>query len=563
MFFSTLTLALCSTLPIQEPAPQPEIDFSGLIPASAVIIVRLESTEALLKTAQSITRVFSPGSPELPANWPFTDLNGIDVKGLDASRPFYICWTIDHNGFQSAGAFPANDSKKVVESLANEGFRTKVRDDWVGFSSAPTYATTGTNEKVKSLLPGVVSAHIDLAALVTNFGHFVEIGLASARDQMINAMEQTPSPMDMEAVFDLYFDCLQQVVQSAESLDIALIDQGEQLTLHGSYRAKEGSALAGLMDPLPLPATLPVAIPSDAPISYVMVANMGALFTKFSPLFEDILEIYPEDLRDPLAEYMGMLPRMLKGFGNTTVGFGGFYSDGLKFDYFSEYQGDEEFAEVCKSMAAEANSYLAGMGSSIGEPSQVEIDGIQVTQMPITLDYDKLNAIFSTGLDQGPGSDQLMDWMKIMYGEKPVVSMAQLGDRIWLHIGDAKQPLQQGVALLKAGPAPTTQTFAALPGLPTSAHPFITYRMEMVSLMKALQPMLETSGLQFELPDTPLNMTTWMGINGRDFIGGFSIKPTEVKAFFDTVIGESPGNGSMIEPEYVGGTPPTVTHPKK
>lgn len=563
MIFSTLALSILALAGPQDPAVQAS-DYTGLMPSDTTIVVRIESLNSLRKTMVSLNDLIAP-EEEFPSvadmlvevlELPF------HPEGVDATRPIYVGLAVSPIGMQRTYLIPVSDAESLMESASFLDLNPEVRGNWVGLTTGPQYTPTTTNAIIGKLIPGVVSARVDLEALMDTFGPIVEIGLAQARIEIQNQMEQVPSPMDMDVLFDLYFDGIELLLHSAESLDLALVDNGKELTLHGSYRALEGSALADLMDPLPLPATLPVTIPSDSPITYVMVANMGALFTKFSPLFEDIVEIYPEDMRDPLTEYMGILPGMLKGFGNTTVGFGGFYPDGLKFDYFSEYKSDVSFAEACKSMATEANSYLGSMGSSIGEPSQVEIDGVQVTQMPITLDYDKLNASFSTGLDQGQGSDQIMDWMKVVYGEKPVVSMAQVEDRIWLHIGDSNQSLQEGVALLKAGPAPAAQTFAALPGLPASAHPFITYRMEMVSLMKAVQPMLEASGLQFELPDTQLNMTTWMGIDGRDFIGGFSINPSEVKAFFDIAIGEFSGSGPVIRAD-ARAKPPTVTSPEK
>ena len=41
--------------------------------------------------------------------------------------------------------------------------------------------------------------------------------------------------------------------------------------------------------------------------------------------------------------------------------------------------------------------------------------------------------------------------------------------------------------------------------------------------------------MDFEFPDSPLNLSTWMGVNGRDWVGGMTFSPKEFKPMIDAL----------------------------
>ncbi len=537
MFLSTLTLALCSTLPIQEPAAPPTADYTGLMPTDAMVVVRYESLDSLLESITAISATIEPDAP-LPQKEDFVrgPFSGqFDPKGVDSSRPVYLGWNIRMDGTRLTAVLPASDLELLEESVVQSRLTYEVRGDWIGVTNGETYNPTNTNAVLEGMFDGVVSAHVDSKALMETFGAMAMLGMAQARQQIMDQMDAMPSPMDMEAIFDLYFDGIELFLTCSESLDIALIDHGEQLTLHGSYRAKEGSALAGLTESMPLPATLPVAVPADTQLSYVTVAKADQLFHNFAPLIDSVIDIYPESVRENLRNYMLHVPDLYKGIGDTAVYFGDFAPSGMTLDYYCDYSDEHNFEDALRKFMTQCDGSAKALGVTFQDPIQIELGDVKATQFPITFDYDKLTALWLESLGTSMDAEALIGWTKTIYGENPTITVAQYKGRLWGSMGSTGDDLLKAASRLQAGPVPAASTFAAMPGLPSSVHPLLSYRVDFGAIMGNFQPMLQSAGFDFEFPDSPLNLSTWMGVNGRDWIGGMTFSPKEIKPMIDAL----------------------------
>ena len=74
-----------------------------------------------------------------------------------------------------------------------------------------------------------------------------------------------------------------------------------------------------------------------------------------------------------------------------------------------------------------------------------------------------------------------------------------------------------------------------LRGLPPTVHPLLIYDMDFGAMMQTMRPMMEASGgaFPFPFPEVPLRVNTWMGINGRDWLGGLTMKPAQLRTFIE------------------------------
>ncbi len=295
--------------------------------------------------------------------------------------------------------------------------------------------------------------------------------------------------------------------------------------MHGSYRAKEGSVLAGLTQSMPLPTTLPAAVPDDADFAYVSVANADQLFADFGPLMDALIDIYPEDMRDLMRGYMAHVPELYKGFGNTSVSFGGFTPKGLMFDYYCDYPDDMDFAAALGTFMAKPEANMEAFGVKVRGPVAVRVAGMDASQFFLTFDYEKMTSMWAgtPGMD-----DQVMtDWIKTLYGETPVITIAQNKGRLWAHMGGTPRDQLQGAYRIRARPTRAASYFAGMPGLPSSIHPLLSYKMDLAAFVRQMKPILESAGLEINTPSLPLTLSAWMGVNGRDWIGGMTFSPKE------------------------------------
>ena len=65
-------------------------------------------------------------------------------------------------------------------------------------------------------------------------------------------------------------------------------------------------------------------------------------------------------------------------------------------------------------------------------------------------------------------------------------------------------------------------------GLPATARPLIAYRVDFGSLLGSLRPMLAARGVPSDFPDVELDVTTWLGIEGRRWHGGLGTDMDEL-----------------------------------
>lgn len=529
-----LTLALVLAAPV---AAQ---DHSGLMPVDTPAVLRIESVDA---AHAALTKLNELGSlDELPSKSDMLtmllSMFDADLSQVDPSRPIYLGTQITMGPSMPTVVLPALDAAALSASVQGEATAV-VRGDWVALSLQPGYAPDDVNPLVASMEPGVASVHLDLEALFEMFGGFIEMGLTQMEGAML---EELPPPdemggMDPAVMMEVYLDGFRTFMDAAESLDLGLHVEGDELAFHVVYTALEDSELANLLPPRPMPTTLPVTIDPEAPITFLMTGDWAGMIEVFDPWIQAIMEMYPAEMSGGLEAYMEGLTKAYALMGETAVGQGSFGADGMEFSFFADSPEPARFVELTNAALDGSATAFQGFGITFGGASVQEHDGISASVRALDLDFEKMTATFGGGYGAAaPEPEQMRAMLEAIYGKNPALAIAHHGNRVGLAMGDGEAALGPVVAGLKSEPMPAAPMLEGLRGLPTQAHPFVAYRFELNDLLQSMKPLMATLGEELpELPDQPMEIATWMALDGRRWMGGASLSGEDFKAFADAM----------------------------
>jgi hypothetical protein len=323
----------------------------------------------------------------------------------------------------------------------------------------------------------------------------------------------------MQALMDVYFEGFRVFMDSAESLDLALHEDGQELALHSVFTVLEGSDLEDWGSAGALPKELPAAIDPQAQFAFLMVADWKDLMGRAQPLAEAFLQAYPAEARAGFDIYWTALNEAYALLGDTAVGSGGFGETGMHFAFYAKAEESAAFVEKLAGAFTAASSMAVPMGVSLGAPQEVEVGGLKARQWPLAIDYEVMTQLAGQA-GGAEASAEIGGFLGRLYGEHPTITVAEHSKRVCISFGGAPADLELDFKRLAAGPVPAAPFLAGLRGLPAAPRPLIAYRLNFGELHDALQPMLAAQGVPSEFPDVDLDLTVWFGIEGRRWHGG-------------------------------------------
>lgn len=530
--------------PVPSAAQAAAEDQSGLVPADAAVLVRLESLDAFHASVERLMGTFDD-SGNAPDKAELLDLFNLPVglDGVDTTRPVFIGMDVTLGQPLVTALLPASDAAAIQAAAAEAGAKSAVRGDWVGVSTKPAYAPTASNPLLAAMQPGVVSVHVDLEALLELYGGLIEMMLVQAEAGIAQEAPPGAEGVDVTAMTELGLDGFRLFLDSAESLDLALNESGSELSLSGRYTALEGSDLAGLTSSLPLPQALPVSLDDDAAMSVLVSGDWSELMTTFGPLIETFDAIYPASMRAGMKAYMDSLAGVYEDLGDVVVGSIGIGAQGFQVSTYVTSEAEDADARFAAGVVAALESSgqaLSGFGVTFGTPESLEIEGVSATRLPMNVDYDKLAEISLVGVPEADRAEALAattGMLRSIYGEHPIITIAQSGERICVDMGGDEARLKQAVARLKEEPVSSGPLLAGLHGLPAAANPLVLYRIDLGAWMRSMGPIMDAAGAGAEMPQFPegveLDTTFWMALDGRQWCGGLTLDPAELKQLID------------------------------
>ncbi|MCB1185310.1 hypothetical protein KDM41_17970, partial [bacterium] len=265
-------------------------DARRLLPGETTAVVAVASLDEVLDEIVTLAHRFDPDS-DVQRDSILADM-GDDFATLaelvDPRRPLFLAGSLAD---PMAGTEPplvfvlpkaaGADLAKLPAAATRHG-PALTEGGYFAISSIPGYVPGPAASDLAAHLPaGVVSVSLDLGTVVTDYGAFLEMGLAG-----IPTRPNGTPPNDTGAMTEdeaaAMAEALRAIAASVERLDLALGRRDNLFTSHLGLGVKPGSALdAGPQPAFATALDLTGALPADATLWQVVALDQTRIFASF------------------------------------------------------------------------------------------------------------------------------------------------------------------------------------------------------------------------------------------------------------------------------------------
>jgi hypothetical protein len=167
------------------------------------------------------------------------------------------------------------------------------------------------------------------------------------------------------------------------------------------------------------------------------------------------------------------------------------------------------------------------MGIQIGEPAQVEVDGLKVTQVSFSVDVAKLTEAMEAagGAAGDPEQAEMMrSFFERMYPPEGMrLSLASRGEHAVMVLGGDDAFLRGALRRLQVGGSPPPADLARALERVGAAHPSFVMRFDVGVFLSGIGELLATAlgpGVFPDVSDLSAPVTVYAGVEGLRWHGG-------------------------------------------
>jgi len=531
MMFVAALLAFTFQTPAQS---APAAALADLVPKNTVVFVQAPSLERAAKLVERLQGAFAP-QPGLKLDvarlLALIELPG-DANAVDPARPVGICLELEEGAGSPLPAFliPVRDADAFLKSIQKPGSPmmgvAKGGYACIGMG-APPELPSAPSAIARGLPEGEISARIDLGRLVKQFGEQIDQGLDAVETQMDAAATAQAGGFDTTPIMSAYMDGVRDLVDSVETLDVAVRLSGDELELGFTLANAEGSALASFGSKEKTGVrSLAGLLDSDSSFCGLMGMDMAALMKRFQPLLDTLPDAYPEALRPMMKQIFGHVGELYGLMGTAQIVSVDFGPDGLRYCAYMQSQDPAKLVGVYRGMMKS----MPGFG--VEELPEREVDGAKVTSFRMKLDL----AEFTKQLDGKTPSDaeltKMDEMMKHMFGPDGMTfRIATKNGTTALVMGGGDDFLHATLARMSSkheAPAFVARALAQVGDL----NPCFVMRYDLGRMMDGLKGIMASvaPGELALLPAMQLSISAWGGVDGRVWRGAMSSSLTELAA---------------------------------
>ena len=333
--FAWLALASASPTQAQDPglpARTPiQAGLANLIPSGTFFLVTGSSLDALQAALNEALPEFAPGMdvPNIQGELP------IDGSLIATDKPLALAANF-HNGQPVMTLiFPATDPQAAIEAVValDDSGSQRTAGGYVGMCQGENYEV-GDGSFLSGMQSGLISMRLDFAPVLETYGPIINMMSEQARVAASQELEDFPSPIDMEAAMDLYFDGFELAMESLEVLDLGFDMRNEHLTVLTSLSLAEGSPLAGFGSDTPSDfGKLAKHLGGTNNMgSFLMGLDYGEYKETLTPFIDQVMQAYTEDVRKELQPLFTKSMELLQN-GGPNIGGQFRLNEGMQFNY--------------------------------------------------------------------------------------------------------------------------------------------------------------------------------------------------------------------------------------
>lgn len=528
-------------VPAAKEPQAPESELAKLVPDGTAIYVQAPSIDRL---AASIGKVMAAFDPDRAAATDVDEmLEGLDLPGsmkeIDRTKPLAICLVLPTEpGGEPSPTFlvPALSPESFVRSVAESGpgLTTAIHGGYVAVSMAAEAKPGSAPAAIALDLPtGDLVARLDVQRLVEHFRPMIDMGLS----QMTSAVESMPPQatggMDVGPFVKLYADGIRSVLDSGQTLDLALRLDGGILEIASVLIAREKSALDGFGSGQKTDAkALARYLDPQAPMGMVFGMDQALMLQRLRPLIEAACAMYPEPMRSGFQKMMGSADELAVQIGSAMCVNAAFGGDGLRYAGYLQPRDADKLVETYRTMMSSVS------GITLEELKEDEVDGVKVLRSRLRVDADVLfgGQLEAAGEEQ---KAQVKAMLERMYGANGLAfTIATQGDVTAIVMGGDDAFLGSSLARLSR---PDTLPPRVARGLEQvgDLNPCFVMQYNLGAMMKGMQDLFggAAGGMPFAFPELSASFTVFGGVDGRVWHGAMSTDVAELGAAFRGMTG--------------------------
>jgi hypothetical protein len=534
MLFAPVLLALALQTPAQG---APAVSLADLVPANTVAFVQSPSLERAAQFVGRMMQAFGPpGGPEIDAAklLSLVEVPG-DASAVDSTRPVGLCLLLDEGaGAEPLPAFliPALDADKYLKSIAasGSGMQGVAKGGYVcvGLGGAPELPSSPA-AIAKGLPEGELSARIDVGRLIEQFREPIDQGLNRIEEEAGAVSGATAGGIDPKPMLGAYVDGIRDIVDSAETLDLALHLEGDELELGFALTNAEGSALAsfGSKEKTGVRA-LTGLLDEEACFSMLMGMDLAAMTKRFQPFLDTLPNVYPEALRPAMKQLLDHVADFYGFMGTAQAASMDFTGSGMRYRIYSQGGDSQKLLDVYRKL----DEVLPGLG--LTPIPEREVAGVKVNGLRLKLDIAALIKQFY-GKDFPHKEDPQLDtMMEKMFGKDGLaIQVASKSGVSMLVLGGDDEYLGASIAKLSSKSAPPAYLARALAQV-GDLNPCLIVRYDLGRMIDGMKDLMSSiapdAAVGLSLFPIALSPMLWGGVDGRVWRGGLSTNLSEIAA---------------------------------
>lgn len=512
------SLALIAGMLLAPSVALGQSDLEALIPQDAFFVARASSLGQLEDVSVALAEAFAAveTAPSL------TDGFLGHLTSLRKDLPAAFAVSLRGGEMITTLILPTSDAAgmRAQVDAAPDSATPIIRGAYVGFCDGSEYKGGGA-AFMRGFPAGTLAMRLDVAKLIEVYGPMIEMGLDQARMMIDEGLGAVPDTgMEMEAIMDLYFDAIDNFLLSAQILDVSTNLTDGEWTLEGALQVGPKSPMGRLASDTRCDLTsMARSIQGEGNVvSFVTGFNYGEVMEGYMELMDEIMSIYPEEMRAPLTGIMKAYSESLKDAGPSMGG--AFNMDGgMNFTYVMEATQPESVVADMRSIYS--NKDWQNEMFNFDAPSDLTIDGVAGFQSRMHMDVQAL-------VTEGLNDQNLKPFMDAIYGPDGLpVWIGSTEKHLVITGGSNLNNRQQTLQRIKQPSASLSPGMDwALKAMGTST-PSMAMEMDIVAALRQLAPTLGSMGsaiptLPEDLPSSA-TFTEYFVIDGPVWRGGLRL----------------------------------------
>jgi len=512
-----------------------ETDLAQLVPAGTAIYVQAPSVDRLASAIRDLTAAFDPGAEGMDVD---ETLEGLNLPGatkeIDRSKPFAVCMVLPE---QAGGEpmptvlVPVLSPENFVRSVTESGMpaTTAIHGNYVAVSMGPGAEPASTPSSIALELPkGDIVARLDVQRLVAHYRPMIDAGLAEMTSAMDSMPPEATAGMNMGPFMKSYADCVRSVIDSGQSLDLALRLDGSVVELASAFTAREGSVLDGFGSSQKTEAkALARYLDPDAPMSMVFGMDQAAMLKRMKPLIDAAFAMYPEPMRSSFQKMMGSADELAAQLGSAMCVNGAFGGDGFRYVGYFQPKDHAKFVELYRTMMSSIT------GITFDEMKEGEVGGVKVLRSRMRVDAEKLVGAQLAAVDDAQET-QVKAMFERMYGKDGLAFTIGTRDGVTAIV------LGGDDAYLESSLERMARSSTLPPGISRGLervgdlNPCFVMQYNLGAMMQGMQQLMggAAGGMPFSFPNVSASFTVFGGVDGRVWRGAMSTDVKELGAAF-------------------------------